>query len=242
MDRLGYTAMTAATRTMTALGVRANNLANVNTPGFRADLEQATTASVQGYGYDSRHLAKVQDNGVSLEPGTLMATGRDLDFAIKGAGLIAVQGPLGEAYTRHGSLQLDADLVLTINGRPVLGEGGVITLPEHDSLHIARDGTISVLPRGETQSAQVGRIKLVDIPAGDLVKDPAGLLTMRGGGAALQDEGVVLASGYLESSNVASFDQLVATLGLSRLFETQVKMMKAAEGLSEAGNRMIRGS
>ena len=50
MDRLGYTAMTAASRTMTALSVRSNNLANVNTPGFRADLEQAESVPVQGYG------------------------------------------------------------------------------------------------------------------------------------------------------------------------------------------------
>jgi flagellar basal-body rod protein FlgF len=49
MDRLGYTAMTAASRTMTALSVRANNLANVNTPGFRADLEQASAVAVDGY-------------------------------------------------------------------------------------------------------------------------------------------------------------------------------------------------
>ncbi|WPP00076.1 flagellar basal body rod protein FlgF [Pseudomonas sp. HR96] len=242
MDRLGYTAMTAASRTMTALSVRANNLANANTPGFRADLEQASAAPVPGYGYDSRHLARVQDNGVSLAAGSLMATGRDLDFAIQGSGLIAVQGTQGEAYTRHGSLQVDSDMQLVAHGRPVLGEGGPITLPAHDRLHIGRDGTISVLPSGETQLVEAGRIKLVDVPAADLAKDPTGLLVLRAGGSAEQDEAVSLASGYLESSNVSSIDQLVATLSLSRLFETQVKMMKAAENLADAGNRMIRGS
>jgi flagellar basal-body rod protein FlgF len=242
MDRLGYTAMTAASRTMTALSVRANNLANVNTPGFRADLEQASAVAVDGYGYDSRYLARVQDNGVSLAPGTLMATGRDLDFAINGAGLVAVQGPEGEAYTRHGSIQIDADLSLRINGRAVLGDGGPIVLPEHDSLHIGSDGSVSVLPRGETQMAEVGRIKLVDLPAAALRKDPAGWLVARDGGVAAQDETVVLANGFLESSNVSSIDQLVATMSLSRLFETQVKMMKAADSLADAGNRMIRGS
>ncbi|WMI97594.1 flagellar basal body rod protein FlgF [Pseudomonas chlororaphis subsp. aurantiaca] len=239
MDRLGYTAMTAASRTMTALGVRANNLANINTPGFRADLEQSVSVPVQGAGYDSRHLALVQDNGVSLTPGALMATGRDMDFAIKGAGLIAVQGEDSEAYTRHGSLQVDADLQLTINGRAVLGEGGPIQLPEFDSIHIAADGRISVVPRGEPMMVEVDQIKLVNLPAGQLQKNSAGLLVTRDGLAAGTDENVVLASGFLEASNVSAIDQLVGTMSLSRLFETQVKMMKAAEDMSSAGNSMI---
>ena len=242
MDRLGYTAMTAASRSMSSLQVRANNLANVNTPGFRADLEQAKSVAVEGYGYDSRHLAQVQNNGVSLAPGALMATGRELDFAIRGKGLIALEGPKGELYTRNGSMQVDAELRLTINGRPVLGEGGPIVLPEYDSLHIGSDGMVSVIPRGDFLSAEVDRIKRVDVPAANLVKDASGLLATKDGEPATVDDEVVLASGFLEASNVSSIDQLVATMSLNRLFETQVKMMKAAEDLSEAGNRMIRGA
>ena len=240
MDRLGYTAMTAASRTMTALSVRSNNLANVNTPGFRADLERAESVPVQGYGYESRHLTRVQGNGVNMAPGALMATGRDLDFAIKGAGLIAVQGDEGEAYTRHGSLQVDADMQLTINGRAVLGEGGPIQLPEFDTVHIAADGRISVLPRGEPLMVEVDQIKRVDLTAGQLQKNSAGLLVTLDGAPAAADDNVVLAAGFLEASNVSAIDQLVGTMSLSRLFETQVKMMKAAEDLSSAGNSMIR--
>jgi flagellar basal-body rod protein FlgF len=242
MDRLGYTAMTAASRTMTALDVRANNLANVNTPGFRSDLEQSASVAVQGYGYDSRHLAHSQGNGVSLAPGALMATGRDMDFAIKGPGLIAVQGPEGEAYTRHGSLQVDADMQLTLNGRAVLGEGGPIVLPQFDSVRIAGDGRISVLPRGEPQMVEIDQIKLVDVPAGQLSKDSAGLLVTRNGVPAATDDNVQLVSGFLEASNVSAIDQLVGTMSLSRLFETQVKMMKAAEDLSTSGNSLMRGN
>lgn len=102
MDRLGYTAMTAASRNMSALDIRANNLANVNTPGFRADLEHATAVDVSGAGYDSRHLARIESSGVDMSAGTLMATGRDLDVAIQGQGLLAVQSGNGEAYTRQG--------------------------------------------------------------------------------------------------------------------------------------------
>ncbi|BAN49919.1 flagellar basal body rod protein FlgF [Metapseudomonas resinovorans] len=242
MDRLGYTAMAAASRTMTSLEVRSNNLANVNTPGFRADLERAAEVAVPGYGYDSRHLVRVQDNGVSLESGTLMATGRDLDFAIKGTGLIAVQTGEGEAYTRNGNMQIDAENRLTINGRPVLGEGGPIVLPEYDTVAIGSDGTVSIMPRGDFLMAEVDRIKVVDQPASALTKNAAGLLVARNGQPAPAMDSPLLVSGHLESSNVSAIDQLVSSMSLNRLFETQVKMMKAAEDLSSAGNRMIRGS
>jgi len=242
MDRLGYTAMTAASRTLMSMQVRANNLANVSTDGFRADLEQARAASVQGYGYDSRHMALAQNTGVDLTPGPVVATGRDLDFAINGQGLIALESGDGEVYTRNGNMHIDASLRLTINGRAVMGEGGPIVLPEYDSVHIGSDGVVSVRPRGETMMAEVDRIKRVDVAAADLMKDEQGMLITKSGARAEPSEAVVLMSGHLESSNVSAINELVASMSLNRLFETQVKMMKAAEDLSNAGNRMIRGS
>lgn len=242
MDRLGYTAMTAANRTMLSLQVQANNLANVNTAGFRADLERAQAVAVQGYGYDSRHLALVENSGVNLAPGALMATGRELDFAIKGQGLFVVEYAGAEAYTRNGSMQLDAEGQLSIAGRPVLGENGPIVLPEHERLHISADGVVSILPPGESQMLEVDRLRLVEAPAAALRKNEVGLLVTLSGEPAEASDAVVLASGFLESSNVSAIEALTATMSLSRLFETQVKMMKAASNLSEAGNRMIRGS
>ena len=147
MDRLGYTAMTAASRTMMSLQVRSNNLANVNTPGFRADLERAQAVAVEGYGYDSRHMAVVDNNGVSLAAGPMVATGRDLDFAVKGTGLIVLQDGEGEAYTRQGSMQVDAEGRLTLNGRAVMGEGGPIELPEHERVEIGNAVALECLVR-----------------------------------------------------------------------------------------------
>lgn len=242
MDRLGYTAMTAASRSMMSLQVQANNLANVNTPGFRADLEAAEAAAVQGYGYASRHLAVVKDNGVDMRPGTAMATGRTLDVAIQGDGLLAVEADGEEAYTRHGSLEVNAAMQLTVNGRPVLGENGPIMLPEYDSLSIGSDGVISVVPRGDYLVVEAARLRLVEVPAEGMVKRPDGLLATANGEPALPSDEVVVAPGHLESSNVSAIEQLVSTMSLNRLFEAQVKMMKAAEDLSTAGNRMIRGS
>src|SRR5690606_33543740 len=142
MDRLGYTAMTAANRSMQALQIHANNLANVNTPGFRADMERAAAVQVEGYGYDSRHLARVENNGVNLTPGPLNFTGRALDVAIQGQGLLAVQHGGGEAYTRHGSLQVNADMELAVGGRAVLGDGGPLVPPESGPLQVGRGGSV----------------------------------------------------------------------------------------------------
>ena len=242
MDRLGYTAMTAASRSMQALQVQANNLANVNTPGFRADMERAETVTVAGYGYDSRHLAVPTNGGVDMRDGARMATGRSLDVAIQGSGLIALETPDGEAYTRHGALQVVANLQLTVHGRAVMGEGGPIQLPEYDHIMIGSDGVITVMPRGEFVPQEVARIRLVDVPNEALFKRPDGLLGVTGGEPALQNDNVRLVPGHLEGSNVSAVEQLVSTMSLSRLFETQVKMMKAAEELSTAGNRLIRGS
>lgn len=89
---------------------------------------------------------------------------------------------------------------------------------------------------------EVDQIKRVDVPAGQLSKDNRGLLVTRDGAPAAADENVQLAAGFLEASNVTAIDELVGTMSLSRLFETQVKMMKAAEELSTAGNSMIRGN
>ncbi len=241
MDRLGYTAMTAANRSMQALQIHANNLANVNTAGFRADMERAAAVQVEGYGYDSRHMARVENNGADLSPGPLNFTGRALDVAIQGQGLLAVQHGAGEAYTRQGSLQVDADMQLTVGGRVLLGEGGPLVLPEYDQLHIGSDGTVSVLPRGDFLMVEVGRLKRVDSQGVDLVKTPEGLLMARDNEPLEASETVALASGYLESSNVSAINELVSTMSLSRLFETQVKMMKAATTLAEAGNRLLRG-
>src|SRR5262250_2066052 len=109
MDALIYTAMSGAERAMRGQQVHANNLANMDTAGFRANLELATAVKAPGYGYDDRHMSTMQANAINGRQGTLKATGRELDIAISGDGYFAVQGPTGEAYTRAGAITLDAD-------------------------------------------------------------------------------------------------------------------------------------
>jgi flagellar basal-body rod protein FlgF len=241
MDALIFTLMSGAERSLRAQQVHANNLANIETNGFRADLEVATSEAVQrGYGYDARHMSRLEANAVSTREGPVRQTGRDLDVAIIGQGYFAVQFGDGEAYTRAGNFTLDQDGTLTLNGRPVLGDGGPIVLPEHSALQIGEDGSISIRAAGETEMQVIDKLRLVK-PEGDTVtKNSAGLIVSRSGEPLPIDDTVRVRSGHLEGSNVSAIEEMVATMNLNREFEIQMKLYRAADAMAETGNRLVR--
>lgn len=243
MDRLIYTAVSGANRSLNQQMIHANNLANANTEGFRADLERANSQQVAGYGYNSRYQVNSANGGINMANGALKETGRELDIGIRGDGLIALREGRREVYTRNGHIDIDEMGNLSVNGRPLMGEAGPIQLPPFSEVAIGNDGTISVIPEnGDLEAAMdVDRIKLVDVPAGRLRKNDDGLLvsTRR---TEPRSESVQVAGEHLETSNVSAINEMVATVSLSRQFEAQIKMMKAAETLAQAGNRLIRGS
>lgn len=240
MDALIYTAMSGAERALHAQQVRANNLANADTPGFRADLEMSVSEAVQGYGYDARHLGRLRADAVSNRQGTLKQTDRELDVAISGDGYLAVQWGDGEAYTRAGALTVDAEGTLTVNGRAVMGEGGPIVLPPYSQLAIGEDGTISIRPPGQPLMQPLERLKLVRPDPATVIKNDAGLLVSRGQDELPADPTVRVRAGFLEGSNVSAVEEMVATMTLNREFELQMKLYKAADSMAETGNRLIR--
>jgi len=240
MDALIYTTMSGAERALHAQQVRANNLANADTPGFRADLEMSVSEAVQGYGYDARHLGRLRADSVSNRQGTLKQTDRELDVAISGDGYLAVQWGDGEAYTRAGALTVDAEGTLTVNGRAVMGEGGPIVLPPYSQLAIGEDGTISIRPPGQPLMQPLERLKLVRPDPATVIKNEAGLLVSRGQDELPADPTVRVRAGFLEGSNVSAVEEMVATMTLNREFELQMKLYKAADSMAETGNRLIR--
>lgn len=242
MDALIYTAMSGAERAMRGQQVHANNLANADTNGFRANLELAQAANLHGYGYDDRHMSQIQANAVTDRQGVLRQTGRELDIAISGNGYFAVQGPTGEAYTRAGAITLDADGTMTVNGMQLLGEGGPITLPPHRKVEIGQDGTVSVLGAGADAQLQViDKLKLVRAEASELTKNEAGLVVARNGQDLAADPTVQVKAGHLEGSNVSAVEEMVATMSLNRTFEVQMKLFKAADDMTSVGNKLITG-
>jgi flagellar basal-body rod protein FlgF len=243
MDRMLYVAMSGAKETLRAQAVNNHNLANASTTGFRADLAAFQSRAVDGSGYASRVYAQNSSIGWDHSAGSLQSTGRDLDVAINGRGWIAVQGADGkEGYTRAGDLQIDpTGQLVTATGRPVLGDGGPITVPPYSSIFFAGDGSISIVGLGQSPqtSSTIGRIKLVN-PADDAVeRGDDGLFRMKDGSDAPPDANVKVGSGVLETSNVNAAEAMVNMIELSRHFEMQVKAIRNAEENAQAATRLM---
>ncbi len=247
MDKALYIAMTGAKHNMLAQSVHANNMANLNTAGFRADFAQARSMAVYGgEGQPTRAYALTESPATKFDTGSMMETGRDLDFAIENQGFLAIQAADGaEAYVRGGSLQVTPEGLLTTNrGEPVLGDGGPIVIPPFEKLDIASDGSITVMGLGEGPKnlIQVDRIRLVDPDTADLYKGKDGLLRARDGADVGPSAGARLQSGFLESSNVNAIEEFTEILSLARQYELQVKMMKTIEGNSESSARLLQST
>jgi flagellar basal-body rod protein FlgF len=246
MDRLVYVAMSGAKETLRAQAANNHNLANANTNGFKADLSAFQTQSVTGAGLPSRAYATNDSAGWDASTGSLDNTGRDLDVAIKGPGWIAVQASDGtEAYTRMGDLRIDPDgNLMTATGNNVLGDSGPITVQPYTALHIGTDGSVSVVPRGQSAAtiSTVGRIKLVNPPAGGMVRGSDGLFRTLTGTEAEADASVHLVSGTLESSNVNIAETMANMIELARNYELQVKAMKTAEDTASSSTKLLQSS
>lgn len=244
MDEMIYLAMTGAKQTEYAQTINSNNLANVSTTGFKADLHSFSSIPVDGPGVDSRVNAVVDSYGTDFTSGPVSHTGRDLDVAVSDKGFIAVQAPDGsEAYTRAGDLRVEAGgLLSTGAGHLVMGDGGPVAIPPESSLLIGKDGTISIRPLGQGPEtlAIVDRIKLVNPDIARLQKGEDGLMRLPDGEIADADASVSLTSGALEQSNVNVAKTLVNMIELARQYEMQINVMKSSEENADAAASLMR--
>lgn len=235
------------------MGAISNNLANVNTTGFKRDrvmfsdlfyqkqrapgaqLDQNNTAPT-GIQYGSG--VKVTGTQKEFSVGSIQNTGQNLDVAITGQGFFQVETPDGDiAYTRAGNLQKNQDGVLTnAQGLPLVPQ---IELPANTKeLQIAKDGTVTASIGGEAEPVELGQITLVNFV------NPAGLEALGGNlyretaasGEAV--EGVPgeeafgqLEQGSLEGSNVQVVEEMVDMITVQRAYEMNAKMVSAADGM-----------
>lgn len=241
MDRLIYTSMTGAKHLLHRQETLANNLANANTTGFRAETVALRAVPARGAEAGTRVFTVETTIGSDFSPGPMQSTGRELDVAVQGSGWLAVQASDGsEAYTRAGHLQVSAEGTLQLpNGLAVLGDGGPITVPANAQVSIGADGTISAKIAGQAATNQVGRLKLVNPPADEITKGLDGLFRTKDGGAAEADANVRVAPGQLEGSNVNVVDAMIGMIAAARQFELQLKLLENAQQNEQKANALI---
>ena len=245
MDKFLYIAASGAKQDLLATGVRANNLANAQTNGFKAQLEQARAMPAFGDGFASRVFSMTESPSNNYEGGPMITTDRPLDVAVQGDGWFSVQTELGEeAYTRSGGFTMTADGALQDSkGNLVLGDNGPLFLPVPiNNITIAGDGTISARLQGAPENAieEVGRLKMVNPPYDQMRRREDGLFALKSGELAEQDITVNVRAGKLEGSNVNAVDEMVNMISLQRHYEMQVKLMKKADTLAMRGNMLLR--
>jgi len=247
MDRMIYVGMSGAKQAMEQQASVANNMANVSTPGFRAQINNFRAVPVVGDEAATRAMVVATTPGADMRAGPLTQTGRALDVAIRGEGWLTVQMPDGsEAYTRVGNLQVGADgQLMTMDARPLVGDAGPLVVPPGSSLVVAGDGVVTALGAGDPAvgAAEVGRLKLVNPLATELVRGDDGLFRMLPGAAAPQaDPQVRLLAGAIEGSNVNPVEVMVSMIANARRFEMQLKTLQTAESNDQQANKLLSSS
>jgi flagellar basal-body rod protein FlgF len=218
------------------LEVVANNIANVNTTGFKGDnaifeeflsLPARESQTTGGIGLP---LSFVQDRGVwrDFAQGALQATGNPLDVAINGDGFLVVQSPNGERYTRNGSLQIAASGQLVTNdGMPVLGENGPITFqPTDRNIAISKDGRVTVNEGADSRTEGFrGKLRLVRFAQPQqLRKDGTSNFIAAEGVTPEAAANSTIQQSFVEKSNINAVMEMTRMIDITRTY-TQIANM-----------------
>jgi flagellar basal-body rod protein FlgF len=223
------------------IDVVANNIANINTTGYKADsaIFEEFLAPLAHHGHflgGDRRLSYVQDRATwhDFKPGPLKQTGNALDVAIEGDAFLVVQTPRGERYTRNGAFQINAaGQLVTAEGYEVQSEGGPILFQNTDSnIAIADDGTIRVRENGDSRSdALRGKLRLVRFDqVARLEKDGSSLFSAPAGVAPQVPEAanrVRVIQGALEQSNVRGVVEMSRMIELTRHYQQIANLLQS---------------
>jgi len=229
-----YVLAAGGERALEQLDVTANNIANVNTPGFKKIFEEEMSQHIPNNGGDAYNLLvfpRFKATHVILTQGALKKTGNPLDLALKGEGFFAVKTKAGEVYTRNGHFFLSPDgKLVDANGNPVLSiEDREIVLSPDKPVTITKDG---VIYQG---NERVAVLKIVNFPK----VAPLGSSYYKGQGTPQATDAAVL-QGYLEASNVDPVKEMVALIEAQRRFEMYGNLMRGLDRLNEKSNEIGR--
>jgi flagellar basal-body rod protein FlgF len=218
---------------MVRMEILANNLANIETLGFKRDRafsEELDAAAAQSAADGSGDL--VIHQVVDYSEGSLKQTNNQLDLAIQGRGFFVLDTPSGPRYTRNGNFQLGLDgTILSSGGYPVSGTNGKLQLPD---VHRLTQGSVQVSETGEvTVDKQiVGQLRVVDFQDyTQLMKDDQALFTAPAEAGPVEGPGRLtgIRQGYVEESNVEGIEEMVSMIDLSRSFEAEQKAIQTID-------------
>ena len=223
------------------LDVVANNIANINTTGYKTDgsLFEEYLASPARADQSGARVSFVRDRGTwhDLSQGTTEKTGNPLDVAIDGDAFLVVQTPRGERYTRNGSLQINSTgQLVTSDGNPVLGEGGPIAFqPTDKGISIGSDGTITVQEGNSKVDSARGTLKLVSFAnAQNLQKDVGSSFTVTNGEQPQPAKSARLIQGSIEKSNVRGVVEMSRMIEITRTYSQVASILQQQHDLSQS--------
>jgi flagellar basal-body rod protein FlgF len=223
------------------LDVVANNIANINTTGYKADgalFEQYLSGSARA-DQTGGSVSFVRDRGVwhDMSQGPIERTGNPLDVAVDGKGFLVVQTPSGERYTRNGSMQVNpTGQLVTSDGYAVLGDGGPIQLQPNDrQVSISHDGTISVREGNSKVDSARGKLKVVtfDNPQ-QLQKDGSSTFNATGGVQPQPTTKAGIVQGAVEKSNVRGVVEMSRMIEITRSYTQIASLLQQQNDLGTA--------
>lgn len=218
-----------ATETMIAQTRRldqvANNLANVDTAGYKRE-DLTFWEMMYQAGTHSERVGKAIHDVTNLDQGSLEQTNNPLDLAVQGNGYFKVETPNGERLTRAGQFLVnDQQVLVNQQGYPVLAGGGPLTIDGND-VSIAKDGSVSVDGR------LVGILDVVTAAdLGNLQKVGGNLFEIINGGDEEPATQISVHQGYLEKSNVSTMREMTAMIDLQRAYQTQQKIINTIDDM-----------
>lgn len=224
MENSLYVGLSSQVALWENMSIIANNVANINTPGFRGQ-NMIFEEFVHDAGRRQHDVSLVNDYGQYqiTDPGPMKETGNQLDVALIGPGFLGIQTPDGVQYTRAGNFSLSADgTLVNARGMPVAGDsGGSITIPaDARNVYIDRTGAVS------TDDGQVGQLMVVEF-ANYQALDPAGNGLYRTDAAAIPAAQTRVAQGKLEGSNVQAVVEMTRMIDVHREYEAVARMTQS---------------
>ena len=232
MDQGIYTAAAGAIAMEERLNIISNNIANLNTTGFKKDqmsfeqfVRQLDTSMLYSGQYKTVPIDVIPvSTSIDLTPGPPVKTGNPLDIALAGDGFFVVNTDDGPRYTRAGSFQLSTEnTIITSQGYTVQGNGGDITIdPNKGQLVIDSQGNVS------QDGDEVSTLQVVKIPPEDLVREGNNLFSVKEGFTPEPVEIPSVIQGSLETANVEPINEMVELIAAQRAYDVFQKVIRSA--------------